>query len=557
MGVKSSERSSQACEVCRFHKLRCQPSTSATACQRCTNLHISCEPHLPNKRKRRSRKPYQELEERIDRLSKSLQTRPDDASKDSDGPPQVLSSKYSVPVMGSISTKPPRPHDDTRQSPVCEETIGNLLLDCLGVLPSSVSLTSLTEERASRFFDRYQELCEAFPFVLITSHTLRQVVTDRPFLTVAVLVVCSTNDQPLHTELDTAFRQSLGQRVIVEGRRSLELLQGLLLYLGWHQHYLRHEDQQVYQYLQLAIAMAVDLELGKVAGADGTTPSSSELDQARAFVGCYYLSCGYCVLGFRKPRHLTHSESIVRSAELLAIHGSHPHDKHAPALVKLMQAVEQSVNATTEEVNSLRLRLLRWKMECCGHDSPALHLTTYYHWQLTVSQRLGAELQNGGESACLAHAQSLLDHLLRQGNEYLHKMAQVEWIALISGTISLVSCSSDQTLQHAAMIYLEKELSIMLDLGGRPEDKDDRGVYAWYANLLQLLMRRLTGQSNMTAQQTEDEAPFNAVRDLTAQLENTDDNNAHHDCQAIWEHTAIDWFVSPLDLFRFPWLSTP
>ena len=552
MGVKSSERTSQACEACRSHKLRCRPSMTATACQRCTNFQISCEPHLPNKRRRKSRKPYQELEERIDRLSKSLQARHEYASRDAIDPDRVPVSRHGVPAVGSECPSPAHAHIDSESLSVRQQTVSELLLDCLDVSLVGVSLTSLTEERASQWTDRYQSLCEAFPFVLIGPSDAKQLVAGQPFLAVAIFVVCSTDDSSLHAELEKVFRQCLAQKVIVEGKRNLELLQGLLLYLAWHQHYLRHEDQQVYQYLQLAIAMTVDLELDKVSLMAGAMPSRLELHQARAFVGCYYLSCGYCILGFRKPRYLVHSEGIAKSADLLAVNGLHPHDKHTPALAKLMQTVERSVNATTTEVNSLRIQLLRWKMEHCGHDSPTLHLTTYYHWQLTISQGLRAESQDRGQAACFAQAQSLLDHLLQQSKEYLRNMAQVEWIALISGTISLVSFSSDQTVQDTIIVYLEKELSIMFDLGARPDDEDNRGVYAWYANLLQLLMLRLTRQRNAAVQQTDDEAPFDTVKRMTAQLRDSSCHEARHNDQKSWEQTAMDWLELPLDLFQFP-----
>ena len=454
--------------------------------------------------------------------------------------------------MGSKGSSLAHAHIDPGPLPVSEQNFSELLLDCLGLSLVDVSLTSLTEERALQWIERYHSLCDAFPFVLIEPSGARQLVACRPFLAVAVFVVCSIEDPSLRAELEKAFRQFLAQKVVVEGKRNLELLQGLLLYLAWHQHYLRHEDQQVYQYLQLAIAMTVDLELEKASFTASALPSRLGLHQARAFVGCYYLSCGYCILGFRKPRYLAYSEGIARSAILLAVNGLHPHDKHTPALVKLMQTVEHSVNATTKELNSLRIQLLRWKMEHCGHDSPALHLTTYYHWQLTISQRLRAESQHQAQATCLAQAQSLLDHLLQQSKEYLRNMAQVEWIALISGTIGLVSFSSDQIVQDTTMVYLEKELSIMFDFGGRPDDKGDRGVYAWYANLLQLLMMRLTKQRNVAVQQTDCEAPFDTVKQMTAQLGDNGCSDAHHSGLEVWEQTAMDWLELPLDLFQFP-----
>jgi hypothetical protein len=84
-------------------------------------------------------------------------------------------------------------------------------------------------------------------------------IEQKPFVMLAMLVASSSANEELQATCDFTFRNVLARTVIVEGKRNLELLQGLLIYLAWHHHYLRHETQQIYQYLQLAIGMAVDL----------------------------------------------------------------------------------------------------------------------------------------------------------------------------------------------------------------------------------------------------------------------------------------------------------
>jgi hypothetical protein len=65
-------------------------------------------------------------------------------------------------------------------------------------------------------------------------------IHQKPFVTLAMLVASSANER-LRIACDLTFRNVLARKVIVEGERNLELLQGLLIYLAWHHHYLRHE----------------------------------------------------------------------------------------------------------------------------------------------------------------------------------------------------------------------------------------------------------------------------------------------------------------------------
>ena len=130
----------------------------------------------------------------------------------------------------------------------------------------------------------------------------------------AMLVASSSANKQLQAACDLAFRNILARKVIVEGKRNLELLQGLLIYLAWHHHYMRHETQQIYQYLQLAIGMVVDLGLNKPKSQQRHPPTLSRnsmsresitseegtAEEERALLGCYALSCGLAVLGFDK-----------------------------------------------------------------------------------------------------------------------------------------------------------------------------------------------------------------------------------------------------------------
>lgn len=77
-------------------------------------------------------------------------------------------------------------------------------------------------------------MAEHFPFVMIDSkvsvHELRR---DKPFLLKAIVVTASFSQMERQMNLGKEFVQELSQRMLVEGEKSLDLLQGLLVYMGW------------------------------------------------------------------------------------------------------------------------------------------------------------------------------------------------------------------------------------------------------------------------------------------------------------------------------------
>jgi len=56
---------------------------------------------------------------------------------------------------------------------------------------------------------------------------------NHPFLVLAILSAMSIETLSLHQRLDAEFRKVLGQYVIAQGQKSLDFLQGLLVYIAW------------------------------------------------------------------------------------------------------------------------------------------------------------------------------------------------------------------------------------------------------------------------------------------------------------------------------------
>ncbi|KUJ18025.1 uncharacterized protein LY89DRAFT_781130 [Mollisia scopiformis] len=151
-------------------------------------------------------------------------------------------------------------------------------------------------------------MTEQFVFVVVpegvTARNLRQ---QKPFLLDSILLVAAKQSVASQKEAGDKLLAFLGERMLLRGEKSLDLLQGLLVYLAWG-NYQFHNSAQMSALLQLAVALLAELELGKmlpsppdpkkslvhVVGISSTAPAKALAvhtpDEMRAFLGCFYLS---------------------------------------------------------------------------------------------------------------------------------------------------------------------------------------------------------------------------------------------------------------------------
>lgn len=171
-----------------------------------------------------------------------------------------------------------------------------------------------------------------FPFVVLPSNaTPWQLSAARPCLFLAILTIASIGEPALQRDLEARFREYIASHVIVEGEKSLDLLQGLLVYLGWYdttviccdelvaltleivppqnryQHYFIAGRQQFWRFWGLGLSMIRDLKLDCVpdslpsvdVGATGTPdplmPASTgdrhyNREAQRVYLGWYHIS---------------------------------------------------------------------------------------------------------------------------------------------------------------------------------------------------------------------------------------------------------------------------
>ena len=90
-----------------------------------------------------------------------------------------------------------------------------------------------TPEEAEEYLDKFRGWLTYFPFLTIpqsqTAALLRQ---EKPFLWMCIMNI-TTMSVPQMTILKETVREAVGKRVVLDYERSMDLLQGLIVYLAW------------------------------------------------------------------------------------------------------------------------------------------------------------------------------------------------------------------------------------------------------------------------------------------------------------------------------------
>lgn len=104
----------------------------------------------------------------------------------------------------------------------------------------------------------------SFPFVILPASmdvdTLRQC---QPFLFHAVMTVMTYSTPRMQRAISEEFKKQIANRIIGKSDKSLEILQGLLVYATWYHYFYKPQNQHISIIIQLCVAMIQDLGLSK------------------------------------------------------------------------------------------------------------------------------------------------------------------------------------------------------------------------------------------------------------------------------------------------------
>ena len=105
----------------------------------------------------------------------------------------------------------------------------------LGTSSSNFPSRELGIKEADRLLETFKaSMAPRFPFVVIpeTTHA-EQLRRERPFVFLTILAAASHRDFLMQRTLNREVRQVVSERMIIGGKMSFDLFQGLIVHLAW------------------------------------------------------------------------------------------------------------------------------------------------------------------------------------------------------------------------------------------------------------------------------------------------------------------------------------
>ncbi|EED17063.1 conserved hypothetical protein [Talaromyces stipitatus ATCC 10500] len=286
-------RAVRACASCKVHKTRCLPSARSDQCRRCEKIGTIC---LYNDIQQSKNKPQVRLPEKEKSALNSILAQVLPAALDinyedqSEKVFQIHGNLFGCPETAKSTTpqsQANQPDDKPREKESSTKTFKR---------------PHVTMKEVDEMLQSYHQRNVCFPFVAIPKNTTAEKLCQKwQFLVLSILVISSGENPILQKCLDERFRKVLATRVIMQGEKSLDYVHGLLVYLAWHPTHLRPINNQIFQYLQLAISMIADLDLERKMYST-TDPIADKIVARNTVLGCYFLSANIA-MGFRRPNN--------------------------------------------------------------------------------------------------------------------------------------------------------------------------------------------------------------------------------------------------------------
>ncbi|KAK5172207.1 uncharacterized protein LTR77_003845 [Saxophila tyrrhenica] len=279
----------RSCVVCVRAKCKCFYRTGQARCERCNRLNKECRPTDTKRRRLDSRKNDEisddtpddssrtaRLEEKLDQVLASLKPREGPITPASDASSASFSSHFSV-------ANPPAEPGINRYS-------GELLVNYaekgaaaasngfpqeFGPPPfaaaradrvwklAGLSVTE-AEENLAEFRTRFSPW---FPAIhLPPDMTAEQLRLHRPFLWLNIVLLAS-HSSVKQRSLGEVVRREIAQAMVMDSEKSLDLLLGLLVFMGWYHLHCQCDDGSVKLSLalltQMALSLVFDLQLNR------------------------------------------------------------------------------------------------------------------------------------------------------------------------------------------------------------------------------------------------------------------------------------------------------
>lgn len=388
-----------ACEACRAAKTKCQSGTQPDICKRCSEFKRECifrtgprtrrpkassrvdpeaaalpPPRGPGKTfsidfempaVEEPNDGFETLRQQHEHLLENLAIVDEDDEKDHQQ--QAIEGVASV-VNRDLSAHKPFDFSDMSSSSPAASLSGTSSawtepsmrrpnfkpMMNLGIKPQ-FNLDSATKLLAS-----FRDMLPHLPCLLLPEDlNVREFVRNSPFVLLAILAVtsCSSSLQG-HSLYDEEFRKVLGLKFVAGGERSLELLQGILIYCTWYPFHLRPKTKQTYQYLRMGVDIVHDLEMDQDFDLNLSLMAPDQrartLDNIRALLACYYSMSTFSVTWGKTSSSIRYSSQLAQCGDALERGSGLEQDHHLVWLVRIQYIFEELVEAQRNYIRGPR-----------------------------------------------------------------------------------------------------------------------------------------------------------------------------------------------------------
>lgn len=298
-------RTAHACESCRHLKVRClsNDNLSIRKCQRCARLNQECiiKPRGPRKPRKRTDARVGELEKQVEALRAAF----GESAALGNSPPSVVESSDSVamshdhgnalvPEGGAFVNLAPTSSQVDSETPVSSCGTTPIVVSRSDTsLPVKEARRTLTPSIKTGLFNKFNaELMQHLPVTVFSDGEDAAMVQERsPTLFLAAITAAAgDSDIEVHSTLHDQLAQDFATRIVIDGEKSVEIVQALLFAAAFHNPPDAFKKSKFYQYIHMAATMAIDLGLGNSGCTATPNGPEDEMERnacRRTFIACY------------------------------------------------------------------------------------------------------------------------------------------------------------------------------------------------------------------------------------------------------------------------------
>ncbi|KAH8664742.1 hypothetical protein BX600DRAFT_303330 [Xylariales sp. PMI_506] len=364
-----SARWGAACALCATAKTRCVRGKDPEAqCDRCRSLEKQCLGQRYAPRKRRQPKsstnsdsstalPVERLQQVAELPNSPVEAEAASAhsSLPNNGEGHIVNSYPSSSSPSSLQSQNRQSGTETDLSPpltgFTPSAPGLPACSCMARLSEEILLPLEPDEVLLETYRN--QLSSRFPFVILPANiTPGQLQATRPFLMNVIRMVASVRNLQSMRGQSRAIMQHISNAILLRSERSLDLLQGIVVILGYyHYHCMTHA--QFNNLIHLAISLIEDLDLSTCPKSQKRRPPlpmtrgnerrSTNNEERRALLGVWYMSSSAALL-VKQVAPVKYSRYLNQCLEELETAAEYKTDQLVVQLARIQQLTEKISN---------------------------------------------------------------------------------------------------------------------------------------------------------------------------------------------------------------------